>query len=167
VAWPGAVLPLPAARCACVHRSPPHHGQGYGWARGRRTSPSEQAGSGRGKWHAGSGLCVRRASRAPRPEGWSSPDGAAATQADGVELPDGGRIPGRTGSRPPSGCRIPGWRRGPRSSLAASRRSTHGQGTLGAKDLPPVFSVIFYVAIVVYRCCNNVLDMLQLFVFRM
>jgi hypothetical protein len=32
---------------------------------------------------------VRQASRAPRPQGWSSPDGAATAQADGVELPGG------------------------------------------------------------------------------
>jgi hypothetical protein len=36
-----------------------------------------------------------------------------------------------------------------------------------AKDLPPVFSGICFVAIVVYRCCNNVVDMLQSVVFRM
>jgi hypothetical protein len=72
-----------------------------------------------------------------------------------------------TGWSSPTGGRTIGRRHGPRSTPAASRRSTHGQGTPDAKDLPPVFSGIFYVAIVVYRCCNRVLDMLQSVVFRM
>jgi hypothetical protein len=72
-----------------------------------------------------------------------------------------------TGWSSPTGGRTIGRRHGPRSTPAASRRSTHGQGTANAKDLPPVFSGIFYVAIVVYRCCNSVLDMLQSVVFRM
>jgi hypothetical protein len=72
-----------------------------------------------------------------------------------------------TGWSSPTGGRTIGQRHGPLSTPAASRCSTHGQGTPNAKDLPPVFSGIFYVAIVVYRCCNSVLDMLQSVVFTM
>jgi hypothetical protein len=67
-----------------------------------------------------------------------------------------------TGWSSPTGGRIPGRRRGPRSSPAASRRSTHGQGTPDAKDLPPVFSGIFmlqllYISVVTVflTCCNR------------
>jgi hypothetical protein len=102
-----------------------------------------------GPMRAGAVAPVRRESC----EGWSSPNSATAGHADGVELPDG---------RPHH--RAAAWATEHASSEPPLH---HGQGTANAKDLPPVFSGIFYVAIVVYRCCNSVLDMLQSVVFRM
>jgi hypothetical protein len=52
-----------------------------------------------------------------------------------------------------------------RVSLPAARAAAPKAGVRG--ELPASVLGFFYVAIVVYWCCNNVLDMLQLFVFRM
>jgi hypothetical protein len=96
----GRGLPLPAASYATGrHHPPPHthsHLCGACWARGRRTSPSEQEDSGRGKRHAGSGPCVRRGWRGgapptaqplPKPTGWSSPTGGLIPGRRGADLP--------------------------------------------------------------------------------
>jgi hypothetical protein len=54
-------------------------------------------------------------------------------------------------------------------SLPAARAAAPKAGV--REEPPPLFwayvSRFFYVAIVVYWCCNSVLDMLQPFVFRM
>jgi hypothetical protein len=53
---------------------------------------------------------------------------------------------------------------GGRDSCRSSCR--HGGRTRGELLPPPIWG-FFYVAIIVYRCCNNVLGMLQTLVFTM
>jgi hypothetical protein len=99
-AWPGERAAAPRGKlCDRAPSPPPHthsHLCGACWARGRRTSPSEQEDSGRGKRHAGSGPCVRRGWRGgapptaqplPKPTGWSSPTGGLIPGRRGADLP--------------------------------------------------------------------------------
>jgi hypothetical protein len=54
-----------------------------------------------------------------------------------------------------------------RISLPAARAAAPAPKVGRVGRAPRLCLGIFYVAIVVYWCCNNVLDMLQPFVFRM